>query len=190
MRLKSGAGMGIKMFDISTEQIIKTKPPVRALVYKILLVILCVISAVSVLFIWTIGMLVCAAFVALTVFVFHYYNAEYEYSLIDDELTINRISNKSRMRFCGKFNISKAELVTNLNSQDDLRKQKAILKVLEYTANDDEYTDNIIVIYLDNGKEGQTRLIIQPDERMLNALKKVVKGNIFKVEVDKKTKNI
>lgn len=170
------------MFDITTEQTIKAKPPVRALTYKILLIILCVISAISIFFIWTIGMLICAAFVALTVYVFHYYNLEYEYSLIDDELTISRIANKSKMKKCGKFELSKSTLITNMNSQEDLRKQKAILKVLDYTANDDEYTENIIVIYLDNGSEGQIRLLIQPNEKMLMAIKKASKGNVFKVE--------
>lgn len=83
------------MFDIAVEQIVKVKPPKTAVIYKTLLIIGCIVAATTIPQTRTFGIIVLALFAVMTFLVFQYYNAELEYSMVDDTLTIDRIMAKS-----------------------------------------------------------------------------------------------
>ena len=72
------------MFDVAVEQIVKVKPPKTAVVYKALLIIGCIVAATTIPQTRTFGIIVLALFAVMTFLVFQYYNAELEYSIVDD----------------------------------------------------------------------------------------------------------
>ena len=94
------------MFDIAVEQIVKVKPPKTAVVYKTLLIIGCIVAATTIPQTRTFGIIVLALFAVMTFLVFQYYNAELEYSIVDDTLTIDRIMAKSARKRCGVYTLS------------------------------------------------------------------------------------
>ena len=64
----------------------------------------------------TFGIIVLALFAVMTFLVFQYYNAEPEYSIVDDTLTIDRIMAKSARKRCGVYTLSRAKLGKSLSA--------------------------------------------------------------------------
>jgi len=91
------------MYNVSTEQIIKVKAPKNALIFKIIMIIACILAVTTIPQTHAFGLLLFAVLVVFTVFVFRYYNAEYEYSLVDGELTVDRIMARTRRKRCLRF---------------------------------------------------------------------------------------
>ena len=124
------------MYNVSTEQIIKVKAPKNALIFKIIMIIACILAVTTIPQTHAFGLLLFVVLVVFTVFVFRYYNAEYEYSLVDGELTVDRIMARTRRKRCGVYDLSKAELVAKTGSQDALRMEHRQLRTHDYTSNE------------------------------------------------------
>ena len=116
------------MYNVSTEQIIKVKAPKNALIFKIIMIIACILAVTTIPQTHAFGLLLFVVLVVFTVFVFRYYNAEYEYSLVDGEFTVDRIMARTRRKRCGVYDLSKAELVAKTGSQDALRMEHRQLR--------------------------------------------------------------
>lgn len=120
------------MFDVAVEQIVKVKPPKTAVVYKALLIIGCIVAATTIPQTRTFGIIVLALFAVMTFLVFQYYNAELEYSIVDDTLTIDRLWQNSKKK-CGVYTLSRAKLVARADSQDALRMNHMDVKTYDYS---------------------------------------------------------
>ena len=158
------------MFDVAVEQIVKVKPPKTAVVYKALLIIGCIVAATTIPQTRTFGIIVLALFAVMTFLVFQYYNAELEYSIVDDTLTIDRIMAKSARKRCGVYTLSRAKLVARADSQDALRMNHMDVK-----------TYDSVVIYAYNEHNELVRVFVYPDERILHSIQNVVEKDVFKV---------
>ena len=101
------------MYNITTEQILKTKAPKQAAVFKTVMILACILAVTTIPSTYALGILLTAIFVVFTVILFKYYNAEYEYSLVDGELTIDKIMSQSMRKRCGVYNIAKAPCLRN-----------------------------------------------------------------------------
>ena len=161
------------MFDIAVEQIVKVKPPKTAVVYKTLLIIGCIVAAT------TFGIIVLALFAVMTFLVFQYYNAELEYSIVDDTLTIDRIMAKSARKRCGVYTLSRAKLVARADSQDALRMNHMDVKTYDYSVGASNHDS--VVIYAYNEHNELVRVFVYPDERILHSIQNVVEKDVFKV---------
>ena len=168
------------MFDVATEQIIKVKAPKAALFYKIIMIAACVLAATTIPGIGVWGVLLVILFIVATILVFDYYNAEYEYSLVDDTITVDKIMSRTVRKRCGEYNIARAKLVANYGSQDALRMEHMDLRTCDYTSNVDD--EAAVVIYTYNGNNELTRIFIEPDEKMFEAIKLVATKDAFKAE--------
>ena len=93
------------MYNVSTEQIIKVKAPKNALIFKIIMIIACILAVTTIPQTHAFGLLLFAVLVVFTVFVFRYYNAEYEYSLVDGELTVDRIMARTIRHLFGNMTV-------------------------------------------------------------------------------------
>ena len=69
------------------------------------------------------GVIILIAFLVVTVLVFEYYNAEFEYSFYDDVLSVDRIMGKTTRRHMGSYAFSRAKLVADLDSEEAIRLQ-------------------------------------------------------------------
>ena len=172
------------MFDVAVEQIVKVKPPKTAVVYKALLIIGCIVAATTrrcTTLSWTrtFGIIVLALFAVMTFLVFQYYNAELEYSIVDDTLTIDRIMAKSARKRCGVYTLSRAKLVARADSQDALRMNHMDVKTYDYSVGASNHDS--VVIYAYNEHNELVRVFVYPDERILHSIQNVVEKDVFKV---------
>lgn len=167
-------------YSSSVEQIIKTKAPKMSGMYKVLPILAAILSLTTIPAVGVYGILLCAFFIAVTVVLFKYYDAEYEYSLTDGELTVDKIMSQSWRKRCGVYNIARAELIADIGSQEALRLERRQVRTSDYSAGDN--SDGVIVIYAFNSDNETERIFIQPDERMLEALSKVAPRGAYKVE--------
>lgn len=168
------------MYNVATEQILKTKAPKQALLFKIVMIAACILAVTTIPQMYAIGVLLTAVLVIFTVILFKYYNAEYEYSLVDNELTVDKIMSRSMRKRCGVYNIAKASLIAKPSSQAALGMEHKRLHTFCYTANEGE--ENIIVLYTMDGNNEMVRVILEPNEKMLEAIKNCAQKSAYRVE--------
>jgi hypothetical protein len=114
------------------------------------------------------------------VLVFRYFKAEYEYSFTDGELTVERIASRSARKRCGVYDISKATLVAKPDSQDALRLENMDYRTNDYTRGEED-TSAVVVIYTYNASNEMERLYLEPDEKLLEAIRECVGHGVYKV---------
>ena len=106
------------MIEGTVEQIVKVTAPKISIFYRIILVIACLLAATTIVQTGWLGVIVLIIFIFFTVFVFEYYNAEYEYSYVDGSLTIDKIMAKSVRKNVGSFDLTRATLVAKVNRKE------------------------------------------------------------------------
>ena len=153
------------MYNITTEQILKTKAPKQAAVFKTVMIL----AFTTIPSTYALGILLTAVLVVFTVILFKYYNAEYEYSLVDGELTIDKIMSQSMRKRCGVYNIAKASMLAKPTCQAALGMEHKKLRTSEYTS----YTapEKTVVLYTMDASNEMVRIILEPDVKMLEALR-------------------
>lgn len=164
------------MEDISGEQIIKVNPPKMALFYKIGLGILTLVSVFLIRYLVGFGVILTACFGLFLILLWRYYDAEYEYELVDGELSIDRIMAKSSRKHCGTYNVARMDIMAPTGSEKVEYRKHQKLKTSDYSSNKGD--DGCYVLYLPSNNE-MVRIIIQPDERMLAAIKAVAQGKVY-----------
>jgi len=108
-------------------------------------------------------------YIFFTVFVFEYYNAEYEYSYVNGSLTIDKIMAKSVRKNVGSFDLTRATLVAKVNSQEALGKARQQLRTYNCSSGVDDPEDIVIYTY-DNDSNEMIRLFMLPDDSMKEAI--------------------
>ena len=159
------------MYNITTEQILKTKAPKQAAVFKTVMILACILAVTTIPSTYALGILLTAVLVVFTVILFKYYNAEYEYSLVDGELTIDKIMSQSMRKRCGVYNIAKASMLAKPTCQAALGMEHKKLRTAEYTSN--TAPEKTVVLYTMDASNEMVRIILEPDEKMLEALRRV-----------------
>ncbi|MDD3239767.1 MAG: DUF6106 family protein [Lachnospira sp.] len=170
------------MDNLPVEYLIKAKAPKSALPFKIIMILACILAAITVPTMMMFGFMLTILLIVFTVFLFRHYNFEYEYSLMEGELTIDRITSQSTRKRCGVYDISKATLIAKPDSQDALRLSYQKLRNADYTSNMEENKDQAVVIYTYDESNELVRIFIEPNEAMLDAIKKSVPKTAYKVE--------
>ncbi|MDO5402080.1 MAG: DUF6106 family protein [Eubacteriales bacterium] len=170
------------MENLPVEYLIKAKPPKSALAFKIIMTAACIASALTIpsMLVW--GFFLTIILVVFTVFLFRYYDMEYEYSLMAESLTIDRITSQSSRRRCGVYDISKATLVARPDSQDALRLSHQNLRNADYTSNVPENRDKAVVIHTYDENNELVRIFIEPNDALLEAIGNTAPKSAFKIE--------
>ena len=168
------------MYNVATEQILKVKAPKQAILFKIVMVIACILAITTIPQMYAIGILLSAVFIVFTVILFKYYNAEYEYSLVDNEFTVDKIMSRSMRKRCGVYNIAKASLIAKPDSQAALGMEQKKIRTYNYTSNEGQ--ENIVLVYTMDSSNELVRLILEPNEKMLEAFKKSAPKSAYRIE--------
>ncbi|MFQ8900814.1 MAG: DUF6106 family protein [Lachnospira eligens] len=116
------------MIEGTVEQIVKVTAPKISIFYRIILVIACLLAATTIVQTGWLGVIVLVIFIFFTVFVFEYYNAEYEYSYVNGSLTIDKIMAKSVRKNVGSFDLTRATLVAKSKQSGSFGQGKAAVK--------------------------------------------------------------
>lgn len=161
------------MNETYVECLVQGKSSVVLKFLKILLVMLTVVFAL-------LGMFVLPALlIALICGIFAYVvylqaDVEYEYLYVDREITIDKISAKSRRKRVGKFQVDKMEILAPIQSYhlDQFNNRKCT--VMDYSSGATQ-PDKRYVIYYD----GMTKIIFNPSEEFVKAVQNVAPRKVF-----------
>ena len=161
------------MFEGTVEQIVKVTAPKISVLYRVVLVIVCLIAATTIPQTGWFGVLVLVAFIFFTVYVFEHYSAEYEYSYVDGSISIDKIMAKSVRKKVGTCDLTRAVLVAKVNSQEALGKARQQLRTYNCSSGVDDPDDIVIYTYESESNE-MVRLFMLPNDAMLEAIRGAV----------------
>ncbi len=167
------------MGDVFVEQIIKKRLSLGGLAIRIGAVFIVLISGVILIpLLLMLGITITVLLIYLAYLAFVYTSAEWEYSFVNGELTIDKILGKRKRKPGETYDIRKASLIAPANSEEVAEKSKFLTKI-HYIGTTN--TDNHYVIIIDDvdGVKGALLITFEPDEKMLEAMYNV-RPNIIK----------
>lgn len=167
------------MSDIFVEHIIKKKLGIKEIAFRILAVLVTVATLFfGVIFLHMLGITITILVGYLAYLVFVYTSVEYEYSLVNGELSIDKIMGQRKRKKADEFDIKLAELIAPTFS-DDVR-TKNITATLDYSTG---YKSDALYSIILNQKTDMVQVIFEPNERMIDAMYHMRPNIVKKAEI-------
>lgn len=158
------------MSDYYSEWIIKRETPQSVKVIKILLYAVCALSLLL-LFVPYVGILLTAGVFALTYLYLRNNDVEWEYSIVNKSLNIDKIMSKSKRKSVVEFELTKVEVFAPLQSSYAKAYEGRGLKTLDYSSLSHDARLFLMVIMHNNEL---TRVILEPTDGMLKNLRDII----------------
>lgn len=156
------------MNDSYAEWLVKRKAPAHNMIIKALLIVLCIISgfmALTTMF----GIVILTAVGAATYFIFQNLDLEFEYLIVNDQITIDKIMGKARRKKAWEGTLGEVQVIAPLDSYMLKDYEKPNMKVLDFGS----HTQGAKVygmIY--QGEGGQmSKIIFEPNEKILQHIR-------------------
>ena len=157
------------MGEYFSEWIVKRKTPQKVKMIQILLVAVCVLSLVL-LVIPYLGVLAVAVIIFLTYLYFKNNDVEWEYSLVEKTMYVDKIMKKSKRKRMGEYDLTKLEVMAPQESYYIKEYDKRNLKTLDFSSMIPENKKYVMVLMNNNEL---IKLIIEPNDRMLKELRDI-----------------
>lgn len=156
------------MNDAFYEQLVPRKSrPADTAIRILIIALLAIFLIFGMLILGIIGVVITIALACLAYyFVFPKLNVEYEYTLLNHDLQIDAIYNKSKRKKITAFDIQQAEIIAPKNSSH-LRSSNP-QKTLDFSSQDANAKTYAVMISMD---QKNTCIIIEPDATMLKHIK-------------------
>ena len=166
------------MADVFVEQIIKKRLSLGGLAIRVGAIFLVLIGIFLIPNLLMLGITITALLVYLAYLAFVYTSAEWEYSFVNGELTIDKILGKRKRKPGETYDIRKASLIAPTHSEEVISKSEYLTKIdyIGISDNEDHYS---IIIDDVEGVKGALMITFDPDEKMLDAMYNV-RPNIIK----------
>lgn len=145
-------------------------------ILQVLLIIVIAALAVGTLIFGPVLFLIAIALgVVSYLFIFPRFNVEYEYTLLNHDLDIDVIYNRTKRKSVMSFDLQKAEIIAPAASHRLDSYQNT--KTLDYSAQDPHNTAYAIIISMN---QTINRILIQPDATMLEYMQNFLPRTLFK----------
>lgn len=157
------------MGEYFSEWIVKRKTPQKVKMIQTLLVIVCVLS-LALVFVPYVGVLLTAVVIFLTYLYFKNNDVEWEYSLVEKSMYVDKIMKRSKRKRMGEYDLTKLEVMAQEDSYLIKEYDKRNLKVLDYssmTPGNKKYA----MVLLNNNE--LIKLLLEPNDRMLKELRNI-----------------
>lgn len=155
------------MNDSYTEWLVKRKAPAYSIIIKALLIFLCAIGAFLAL-VNPFGILILAAVAAATYFIFQNLSLEFEYLIVNDQISIDKIMGQARRKKVWEGVLSEIQIITPLDSYVLKDYEKPGMKVLDFGS----HAPGAKVYGMIHQGEGQcTKIIFEPNEKILHHIR-------------------
>ena len=82
----------MEISDVSVEQIIKQKASNNSIIFKVIMIIACILAVTTIPSTKSFGFLVLCLLIVFTVLLFRHYKMEIEYAIVDNELIVDKIT--------------------------------------------------------------------------------------------------
>ena len=165
------------MSDLYTELLVKKEKRATDTLIKVGLITLTVLFTLAGLFLNPVILLGALALGFADYFIIPKTSLEYEYLFVNGEFDIDVImSQQKRKRVCS-FNLSECDIAAPLNSHRmDYYNNNQKLKVLDYSSGNPEHKRFAVITRI---KDETCRVIIEPDEDLIDKMKKTAPGKVF-----------
>lgn len=162
------------MSDTYVECMVKKRAGMLMQFLKILTIMLAVVFILLGCILWPaliIGILmaVAAYFVSLNT------DLEYEYLYLDREISVDKVMAKSKRKKVAQYDVQRMEILAPMNSYhlDGYKNRK--VKTVDYSSGVVSQPEARYVMYY----EGDLKIILEPNEQMLRAIKNVAPRKVF-----------
>lgn len=149
------------------EWLVKRTTPVYAYIARAAMIFLCVIAAIlSVITVW--GIIVLAVAAVATYFLFLNLNLEFEYLVVNDRLTIDKIMSKTRRKKAWEGTMEEIQIIAPSDSYVLKDYERPGTKTLNFSSKaPDAKTYTLIHQAGGNG----TKVIFEPNDKILHCLR-------------------
>ena len=164
------------MNDTCRECLVKKQQNGKDKAMRFGMIFLTVLAAFAGLFMIPFALLGAVIFGILTYFVFQNTDLEYEYTLVEKSLDIDKIMAKTRRKRLKSYDLSEADLIAPTKSHRlDYYNNNTNMKVLDFSSgNADAVTYTIII-----KDEGAAKVIFEPDETMAAMMHRAMPSKSF-----------
>lgn len=165
------------MNETCREYLVKKKTTARDTALRALVILLTVLAALTGLFLIPYALLAALVLGILSYFVIQNTDLEYEYTLIEKSLDIDKIMAKTRRKRLKSYDLKDADLIAPVKSHRmDYYNQNSSLKTLDYTSGTGE--GKVYAIIIKDGNE-TARVLIEPDDVMAAMMNRAMPGKCF-----------
>ena len=117
-------------------------------------------------------------FLVLTIILMGNKNIEYEYDYTNGILEIAKIIDNSKRKKLLSIESSEIRMVARVGTNESLKYDNVQLKVYDCSAHNDELK-NFVMVAHDEKKNQDYKVIFNPNEKLLNAMKRYNKRDIY-----------
>ncbi|MCT4598570.1 MAG: DUF6106 family protein [Vallitalea sp.] len=166
------------MGDVFNEQLVGKKNTLKDNLLKVVIIVsalLIIVMTLAIKFLAGFIFPIAIAAILGAVWLIRQLNVEYEYVFTSGELDIDKILNKNKRKRFLTIDIRKIEIMAPIDSKEHERELSNYDKIVDCSSgvkNNNTYAAMIVR----NGKK--EKLIIEPNEKMLNAFKKYIPRKI------------
>lgn len=162
------------MNDIYAECLVSRGNDTRMTIAAVASAVGAAAGAVSVLFYGLIGFAIFVIMGALSFFAFQNKNVEYEYLMAGDEFSVDKILNKQRRKRLAVYALNDIQAVAPENSGRIKEFDRQVKQTSDYSSGNQSAARYAVI----HQKAGTcTKLIIEPDEKMLRCFKMAMPRN-------------
>lgn len=157
------------MDEVFVEQIIKSKTSAKEIIYRVLVIFALIVSLGSFVYLGALAITIIALAGYLVYYVFKMTDIEYEYAVINADLTIEKIMGQMKRRKAAEYDLKQA-VVMAYEDSDDVKQYQGNVKVCDYSSKS-RSARKVVLVFV-NGPE-TTKLVFEPNERVTEAIRHI-----------------
>ena len=165
------------MSDLYYELLVKKESTAKDAVIRYGLIVLTAVMALGGLLISPILLIAAIALGVACYFVIPKTDLEFEYLFVNGELDVDMVMSKSKRKKANSISMEQTDIVAPLKSHRmDYYNGNQKMKTLDYSSGNPEHKRYAMITRLNNES---CRVIIEPDDRMIQAIKNSAPGKVF-----------
>lgn len=163
------------MSDTYVECLVKAKSSVMAVFFKLLLIVIAVISFLGILIGITLAIIPCLLAAVGAYFVNMYTDLEYEYLYLDKELVVDKVMAKSKRKRVATYSLDRMEILAPIKSYHLDNYKNRTVKEKDYSIGQVLQPDLRYAMYYEGGE----RIILSPSPEMIKIMKNAAPRKVF-----------
>lgn len=163
------------MSDAYVECLVKAKSSVMAVFFKLLLIVIAVISFFGILIGITLAIIPCLLAAVGAYFVNMYTDLEYEYLYLDKELVVDKVMAKSKRKRVATYSLDRMEIFAPIKSYRLDNYKNRTVKEKDYSIGQILQPDLRYAMYYEGGE----RIILSPSPEMIKIMKNAAPRKVF-----------
>lgn len=166
------------MDEVFVEQIVKRGTNISGVLLRILSIFVVLIGVMSILWLGILGFTITILLGYASYMVWSYTNVEYEYSLLNRDLTIDKIMGQRKRKNIANYDLREAEIIAPAMSERVIRaSMNAVVK--NYSSGSKK--GNVYAIIINNAN-GKIKVLFEPNEKVIEAMHHVRPNIVIKGE--------